>query len=84
MKFYKDKVNNNSYLRKIRFRKLTSIYIDNIGIDFFKNGKRHNSKNAAFTDGIYKQFFLNGNFYGYESHFTKESWRKFIKMQVFL
>ena len=60
MKFYSDKNNNNYHLGKIRLRKLTSIYIDNIGILFYKNGVLHNSKNAAYIDDIgQKQFFLN-------------------------
>ena len=84
MKFYSDKNNNNYHLGKIRLRKLTSIYIDNIGIDFFKNGKRHNSKNAACIDCKFKQFYLNGQSYGYEYNFTKQSWRRFVKLQAFL
>ncbi len=84
MKFYKDKV-NFYYLRKIRLHKLTSIYIDNIGVDFFKNGKRHNTKNACFVkDNIIKSFDLNGKYYGYHNEFTKQSWRRFVKLQAFL
>ena len=84
MKFYKEDRYRFNFWNKIRVMKLNAIYGSCIIVWFFKNGKQHNPKNASYIVGIYKQFFLNGNFYGYESHFTKESWRKFIKMQVFL
>ena len=90
MKFYKD---NKSiyYFCKIRNNKLTSIYQEHYYeketscVKFFKNGLKHNDKNASYIhiDG-YKQFYLNGHFNGYKKDFTKQSWRKFIKMQVFL
>ncbi len=86
MKFYKENKNNNYYLYKLEKNKLTAIYCLNLyNINFFKNGEYHNTKNAAYNghDG-YNQFYLNGKIYGYHNDFTKESWRKFVKMQVFL
>ncbi len=53
---------------------------------FFKNGKVHSSKKGAvilsYCNDI--NFYLNGNYYGNQYNFTKKSWRKFVKMQVFL
>ena len=86
MKFYKDKSNNyNFYWSRIKSRKLTSIYVNIIGIIFLKNGIMHNAKNAAYIcPNGHKEFYLNDKFYGYKNKFTKYSWRKFIKLQVFL
>ena len=83
MKFYK--YNDGSYFdNKIVNNKLTAIYLD-YNVYFYKNGKMHNSKNAAYADyNNFKHFHLNGKFYGYEGTFTKESWRRFVKMQAFL
>ena len=83
MKFYKDN-NDWRYRDKIRRNKLTAIYTNNIIIAFLKNGKYHNSKNAAYisTYGT-KEFFLNDKYYRTNT-FTKLSWRKFAKLQVFL
>ncbi len=82
MKFYKDNFNWR-YRDKIRRNKLTAIYINNI-IAFYKNGKLHNNKNVAYIS-IYgtKEFFLNDKYYRTNT-FTKHSWRKFAKLQVFL
>ena len=84
MKFYKDK-NNWYYWVKIKNNKQTIIYCDNYILIFFKNGKIHNYKNAAYIglDG-YKEFCLENEEYGDEEKFTKESWRKFVKLQAFL
>jgi hypothetical protein len=82
MKFYKYK-HSFYYWNKIINDKLTAIYC-NDSIWFLKNGKEHNYKNAAFIYDKYKQFYLNGNFYGDLNNFTKKSWRRFVKMQVFL
>ena len=68
---------------KIRSDKLTCIYTEYNAIWIFKNGKGHNYKNAAYIDGIYKQFFLNGKCYGTQNDFTKQSWRRFVKLQLF-
>jgi hypothetical protein len=90
MKFYRD---NKSiyYFCKIRNNKLTSIYQESYYeketscVKFYKNGLKHNDKNAAYIglDG-YKDFCLENEEYGDEEKFTKESWRKFVKLQVFL
>ncbi len=83
MKFYNDKI--NSYYWSIIFdNKLSTIHCDYYGIRFYKNAMDHNTKNAAYIrhDG-YKQFWLNGKYYGNEDDFTKKSWRKFVKLQVF-
>ncbi len=84
MKFYRDKF-IWEYWRKIINNKLTAIYFTEVYIEFFKNGKGHNIKNAAFIrhDGD-KQFWLNDKRYGYKFNFTKKSWRRFIKLQVFI
>ena len=85
MKFYKDKINSIYYWVKIRFNKLTSIHCECNAITFFKNGFYHNSKNYAISNvSKYKKFYLNGNFYGNQNKFTKQSWRKFVKLQAFL
>jgi hypothetical protein len=95
MKFYKKKTNpmkfynyNNTldYYAKIRGNKLTSIFISYYKTTmFFKNGKYNNTKNAAYiTYNGYKKFYLNDKLYGYHYNFTKESWRRFVKLQAFL
>ncbi len=72
---------------KINDNMLDAILISSgsLYVRFLKNGKDHNTKNAALIryDG-YKQFYLNNKLYGYKKDFTKKSWRKFVKMQVFL
>jgi hypothetical protein len=87
MKFYKDK-KSYIYFNKSLDNKLTAVYqhLDKYYfVHFFKNGKFHNSKNADYIDGNgFKDFSLNGKFYGRECDFTKESWRRFVKLQVFL
>ncbi len=35
MKFYKYKNSNDNYLNEIYFNKLTAIYADDLGVDFF-------------------------------------------------
>jgi hypothetical protein len=88
MKFYKDKF-KWYYWDKILVNKLTAVYIDtNFDyIIFYKNGKEHNSKNAAHIHkNKFKQFYLNGfkNAKAYKKKFTKQSWRRFVKLQAFL
>ena len=83
MKFYKD-YRYSYYWIKIINNKLTSIYSDCYNILFLKNGKIHNIKNAAYINGIYKNYYLNNNLYGNQNDFTKSSWRKFTKLQAFL
>jgi hypothetical protein len=80
MKFYRDVKYN-----KIRINKLTAIFNDYYDVCFYKNGLLHNTKNAAFFDlNGNKAFYLNDDFYGYEYHFAKKSWRRFVKMNTFL
>jgi hypothetical protein len=87
MKFY---ININSwtwnYLNKIINNKLTAIFSNKSSyVEFFKNGVLHNTKNAAIIyNSKYKDFISNNKRYGCENDFTKHSWRKFIKLQVFL
>jgi hypothetical protein len=85
MKFYRYNDTDYSFFYKIQNNKLNAIYYDNIVIRFFKNGKYHNTKNATliYYNG-YKEFCLNNKYYGYKFNFTKKSWRRFVKMQVFL
>ncbi len=84
MKFYRyGHYVNSSYLER---KKITCIYINNSTIIFFKNGKYHNNKNVAYFNYFnnFKEFWLNGKIYGTEYKFTKQSWRRFFKMQTFL
>ncbi len=84
MKFYREK-EAGVYFSKIKDNKFSAIYSDSEFFQFFKNGKYHNIKNAASIYKIsYKDFYLNGVIYGNESHFTKQSWRKFVKLKAFL
>ncbi len=90
MKFYLDKYKNNFYYwNKTRINKLTAILNSNTldhskCVYFFKNGDYHNYKNAAYIEiNGYKQFFINDHCYGYND-FTKETWRRFVKMQILL
>jgi hypothetical protein len=90
MKFYVEK-NKYFYWREIYNNKLTAIYsyynclFKFLYIIFLKNGEKHNCKNAAYISyDEYKQFVLNNEVYGSEKGFTKQSWRRFIKMQAFL
>ncbi len=83
MKFYKDKINGHySYWHRIYNRKLTAIHSDE-SVRFIKNGRYSNSKNAAFIkyNGV-KDFCLDGK--SYKEDFTKESWRRFLKLRAFL
>ncbi len=85
MKFYIDKKLFACWVKIIKY-KLTSIYIDNAGVIFLKNGIVHNAKNAAYIskNNRCRKFYLNNKLYGYEDNFTKKSWRKFVKLQVFI
>jgi hypothetical protein len=85
MKFYKYKCDFD-YWNKIINKKLTCVYSNYNYVRFYKNGKKHNIKNFALFDfnNKYKQFFLNGINYFNEKCFTKQSWRKFVKLKVFL
>ena len=82
MKFYKSK----NYVPLFIFdEKLTAIYCHYEYVQFVKNGMYHNSKNADYihNDGD-KDFSLNDECYGNQDNFTKESWRRFVKLQAFL
>ncbi len=91
MKFYINNDYNNicPYWEKIIDNKLNAVYSTyssyyyNI-IIFYKNGERHNAKNASYNSIKYKDFYLNGKHYGSKNKFTKESWRRFVKLQAFL
>jgi hypothetical protein len=84
MKFYK-RSKKHFFSLKIFFNKLTSIYSKfPYEVQFFKNGILHNTKNAAISNYKNKEFYLNGKCYGNQYDFTKESWRKFSKLQAFL
>ncbi len=83
MKFYK--INYISNLDD----KITAIFntlnINSLHcVRFIKNGKHHNPKNAAYISKYgSKQFCLNNMSYGCKNDFTKETWRRFVKLQVF-
>ena len=65
--------------------KLTAIHNGFLMVTFYKNGRLHNTKNAAYIYGNkQKQFCLNDKRYVNQKKFTKESWRRFVKIQVFL
>jgi hypothetical protein len=84
MKFYID-INNNYYWHKIEINKLNAIYYFRYFTRFFNNGKIHNIKNAAYVESFnLKVFRLNGITYGNAKDFTKQSWRRFVKLQTFL
>jgi hypothetical protein len=89
MKFYIENKPSRRYMKKIEKKCLTAIYFD-LYVVFFENGKRHNTKNASYIKyNGYKQFWLNGEKYGSnydqdQDYFTKESWRRFCKLQIFL
>ena len=77
---------NTSFWAKIFYGKKTCIYqIKFEAIAFYKNGLYHNTKNASYIkyDGT-KIFYLNYQYYGKEYKFTKQSWRRFCKLQTFL
>ncbi len=84
MKFYK--INYISNLDD----KITAIFntlnINSLHcVRFIKNGKHHNPKNAAYISKYgSKQFCLNNMSYGCKNDFTKETWRRFVKLQAFL
>jgi hypothetical protein len=83
MKFYKyRKCINSIYIEN---NKLTCIYINDYVVVFFKNGLYYSNKNAAHINNHgHKEFYLNNQLYGDQNNFTKESWRRFVKLQVFL
>jgi hypothetical protein len=89
MKFYTEDKNKNkynyNYWHKINKNKLTAIYSFYSIVWFFKNGLNHNDKNASYIKyNIRKEFHLNGKKYGSHYNFTKQSWRKFVKLMAFI
>ena len=85
MKFYREKYKNNYYWHKINKNKLTAIYGFYSIVWLFKNGLNHNSKNASyFNYNGFKEFSLNGKKYGSHYNFTKQSWRRFVKLMAFI
>ena len=84
MKFYRDKEDLNSFYI-IEIFKLTCIYSSYNYVEFLKNGKENNTKNASYiAKSGYKQFCLNDKYFGNQYNFTKKSWRKFNKLKAFL
>ncbi len=90
MKFYTDIIIYKFYYYYITSGKLTCIHFDKLydSVVFYKNGQLHNSKNASYFGynklNSFKEFWLNGRYYGTNYTFTKSSWRKFAKLQAFL
>jgi hypothetical protein len=89
MKFYIAKNNKystsfaNRNILLIIFNKLTCVYSNQYDVEFYYNGKINNNKNAASISFKYKGFYLSGIHYGNNKDFTKQSWRKFAKLQAF-
>jgi hypothetical protein len=83
MKFYRDKYDNDFWYKIIN-NKLTSINCTYSSFAFFKNGLFHNTKNVAYIRYGWKTFHLNGDYYGNNKDFTKQTWRKFSKLKAFL
>ena len=84
MKFYK-KTARYLFDGILSSEKSTCIYSTYYSVKFYKNGELHNIKNAAYIDNSgYKEFYLNDKCYFFRDDFTKESWRRFVKTQVFL
>jgi hypothetical protein len=87
MKFYTDIIIYKFYYYYITSGKLTCIHFDKLydSVVFYKNGKKNNCKNASYIGNTgYKQFCLNNKIYGNQNNFTKQTWRKFVKLQAFL
>jgi hypothetical protein len=86
MKFYLDTKYDTYYYDYIFAisNNITAIYSNSKIIFFYKNGKFHNTKNAAYIYNRRKSFRFNNTWYGNQNDFTKESWRRFVKLQVFL
>ena len=84
MKFYRYPPANKRKI--ILFDKLDLIYQNDFKqISFLKNNRYFNIKNAAFiTKGGCKAFYLDGKYYGNKEKCTKESWRRVVKLQLFL
>lgn len=89
MKFYKF-AQDFRYYQYVSYYNLTCILTSKNHVLFYKNGFKHNTKNAAYISYnkykkiSYRCFYLNARLYGYKKDFTKSSWRKYIKLQIFL
>ena len=84
MKFYIEYI-DSGYFHKIICYKLSGICCNRYSISFLKNGKFHNTKNAAYIEkNGYKEFILDDITFGCALDFAKKSWRRFVRMQTFL
>ena len=93
MKFYRDKYAeydlvaafDDKYYSQINDKQLNAIYHNPIKVEFLKNGLDYNTKNAAivYING-YKRYCLHDIIYGDSTKFTKQSWRRFVKLQILL
>ena len=78
MKFYKGEFDHENFINckyyyQIIDNKLTAVYCDDRTM-FFKNGKLNNYKKAAIIFNTHEcNFYLNGEYYGNEYDFTKQS-----------
>ena len=99
MKFYREKFfegtlrKNYKYTKYVNTNKLTAIIsyktmgeqAIEVEIAFINDGVFHNTKNAAINwSDRYKDFYLKNKGYGSGYTFTKQSWRRLAKMQVFI
>ena len=86
MKFYRDKYKLHHWSKGMHYKnKFTFIYQGQYYVIFYKNRIQHNSKNASYIGNTnYKEFWLNNECYGDNNTFTKQSWRQYVKLQVFL
>lgn len=90
MKFYKDS-EGYKYYDVILKENVTAVHqFREKKVTFYLNGKRHNAKNAALYWIGFKMkfFFLNGKIFRSANFslddFTKETWRKFNALKVFI
>jgi hypothetical protein len=75
-----------SFWAKIFYGKKTCVYqIKFEAIAFYKNGILNNTKNAAiiYRNNL-KSFYIDGVLFSANNKFTKQSWRKFVKLKAFL
>jgi hypothetical protein len=90
MKFYKRKDDYNYWAKILKYELNAIFYEPNETnkfsfIQYFKNGKYHNNKSADYIHSNGSKYFsLNNKYYGDQTNFTKESWRRFVKLQAFL
>jgi hypothetical protein len=83
-KFYTKHVINNKIKAIISCKVIGEQAIE-VEVTFFDKGEFHNNKNAAiYWSDKYKDFYLKSKSYGSAKTYTKQSWRRFVKMQTFL